>query len=299
MRQNALLLCVIGLVASFIVGCGGAKTSANVEDIYQSSVDAMAKANSYSFQMEVDQTLDIPDEQEMHTVESNLVMNGKMVENPLAMEMVISMNMNDSLMEELDEFENLDLKYFIKDQVVYMQNPMFGDLWVKEAMTELADFGFAFEPSALSTYFGHGLKQAKVTEEDRYYVLSIDGTNEQVKKSMEMLLDAIINNSAVSSLAEEGAVKTEDFLIEKLSFTIWIDKQTRYQEKIEMDLGLSVTAEGQTLKIQQIMNASFHDFAKHKEILIPAEVVEKAIDIETLWDQSMELYDLDGLIQEP
>ena len=103
------------------------------------------------------------------------------------------------------------------------------------------------------------------------YVLKLsasgDKFNELIKKQVTETITAM-------KLDQENMLK--DMNIEKVDYEIFIDKKTFNTKVFNMDLKMSVSVEGEEMKMSQDLKSTFYKFNEIEPITVPQEVLDKA-----------------------
>lgn len=233
----------------------------NIDEILDKSIQSMSELSSYSMDMNLIQDLVIPGE------EAPVKISGT-IKTDITME-PISLYQTMSLSSDMDDL-TYDTENYITDDGFYMSNPEDGS-WMKfpsefaEQMKETQTD--ADEQLQLLKSFS---EEITISEEDNEYVLTIKGSGEKFMDLTRELLQQMGD-----SLAEDAdLLSMMDMKV--LDFVVHIDKETFYQTKIELDLELEMTEEGETMTMKQNINGTMSNFNGIDAIVIPEDVKNNA-----------------------
>jgi len=277
----------------FITAIGCAPKKSEVEQIYEQSLSAMAKANSYDFTMDTKQSISLPVEGGSNEqISMQMVMNGSIMEQPLSMVMDVNVNLEDVMVPELADLQDASMQYFLVNNQLYMKNPLLGDIWLKEPIKNMDDLGAQLDPAYIAQNFNNGLENANVIEHGNTYVLVIEGTNDALKESFNEMISNIITEAGTEFYSEDQAGIMANTQINKLNMKLWIDKETYYQKRIDLELELEIVKDDQSMTIEQIIVGDYSNFGAIDEIVLPSDIQDNAVTIDEYIERSLPIYDL-------
>lgn len=228
--------------------------------------------NSFSTNMDILQTMSMMGEE--ITVDMNLNMD--MVVDPLGMYQYMSMNM-----EELGDEEMTSESYFTKDGF-YSYDSMIAQ-WVKyddEMTLELLDLSnYQMDPIAQFEMMEKYYQNVVIIEHKDTYVLqtSISGDG------FQDLLDEMLNIPGLGLGGDLDSAGFElDMTINQMDMVTVIDKETLYPLSGTMVSDMTMGIEGEEINIAQDVKYTYSNFNEIEEIVIPQEVIDKAVSFEEL-----------------
>ncbi|OEF97326.1 DUF6612 family protein [Desulfuribacillus alkaliarsenatis] len=279
MKRCIIIFFASMLIFSTLAGCSSSQDSKTMA-IYGDSIIAMEQANSYAFTMDIKQKMYLTSDEFSDVIEMQMNMEGRTIENPLSIEMALGMELGDALVPELSDLKNNKLLYYLVDDKLYMKNPLLGEVWLVEPIANLGNLGFELNPSYLVQSFNDGKELATVVEEDRYYVLTIDISEEEQIRSIfsDIIIDMVENIGA--NLADASEDIFQSLNINQLSLKLWVDKETNYQERIELDIKIEIDYDGHIMAVEQNIAAHYSQFGQFAAIEIPENVLSSAVSFD-------------------
>lgn len=228
--------------------------------------------NSFSANMDILQTMSMMGEE--ITVDMTLDMD--MVVDPLGMHQYMNMDM-----EQLGNEKITSESYFTKDGF-YTYDSMMGQ-WVKydDAMTEelLALSNSQMDPIAQFEMMEKYYQNVVIIENKDTYELytSISGDG------FQDLLDEVLNIPGLGLGGDLGSEGFEmDMTINQMDMVTVIDKETLYPLSGTMVSDMTMNIEGEEMNIAQDVKYTYSNFNEIEEIVIPQEVIDKAVPFEEL-----------------
>lgn len=280
MKKIALVILTCILLIGMTVGCN---TVSPAKDIYSKSVNAMKDANSYNFEIALKQEIEFHLQEQLEQMQMNMMVHGRMIENPLTMDISLTINLGEGISPELKEFNQATIQYFLKDQHIYMKNPMLGDLWLKEPLNSVGDLSYELDPKYMIENFSYGVDYAELSEQGQSYVLTIDGKkSERVTAMFSDLLATILENAGVSDGLNGLNASGTRAEFNQIKLELWISKDTNLQEKMLMEVEIAVYEGQEYFVIHQALDISFSLFGQIPSIEIPTEVLEQSMTLQEL-----------------
>lgn len=280
MKKSLLVILSCLLLIGVTSACNSISPSM---DIYNKSVKAMKDANSYNFEIALKQEILFDLQEQQEKMQMNMMVHGSMIEDPLTMGMSISLDLGEGISPELKEFNQATIQYFVKDQHIYMKNPMLGDLWLKEPLDSVGELSFELDPKYMIENFGLGADYAEITEQGQYYILTIDGKkNNRVEAIFSDLLSAILQNAGVSDEINGSNASSTKAEFNHITLELWISKDTNLQEKMLMEVEIKINDGLDSFAITQSLEIKFSEIGRIPSIDIPSDVLAQAITLQEL-----------------
>ena len=200
----------------------------------------------------------------------DMLVNMKMAQNQNGNKSDMEMTMNVSLilepiamkMEMEMPAQNLKMTSFIKDNIMYIQNPV-DNQWVKQTLTDeiASQFkGYMTNSAVIYDAMRNNIDKIDIDEKGGNYIISIS-------KDSEFLKDAMKQQLASTNTA--GAQIGDDVKIENIAVKYIVDKNTY----LESSSTVSFDFEMQGMKMSMEMDAKMSNINNVTDIVIPEEVL--------------------------
>ncbi|MFS1517530.1 DUF6612 family protein [Bacillus sp. SCS-151] len=253
---------------SFILLLAACSSSdADVNDLFNKSMEAAKDLNSFSVDMVMDQTIEVGTE----SMPQNMEIYLDMVQEPLTMYQQMSISMGDMM--------NIDTESYFTDEGFFMYDSM-SNMWQKlpseqfENIMQMADN----QQSPINS-----LKQMEkfvddfeLIEEDSQYIFKLSSTDEKMKDLITSMIPQ--DQLAGAGMADDIDQLMENMTISTLEYEITIDKETYYPKNISMIMDSTMTMEGETVGFYQEMTGEYSNFNEVNEISVPDEVINTATE---------------------
>ena len=181
----------------------------------------------------------------------NMTSNVSLILEPLAMKMEMEM-----------PAQNLKMTSFIKDNTMYIQNPV-DNQWFKQSLTDeiASQFkGYMTNSAVIYDAMRNNIDKIDIDEKGGNYIISIS-------KDSEFLKDAMKQQLASTNTA--GAQIGDDVKIENIAVKYIVDKNTY----LESSSTVSFDFEMQGMKMSMEMDAKMSNINNVTDIVIPEEVL--------------------------
>lgn len=236
--------------------------------VFDKTTEAAKELKSFNVKMDIKQDISSnQDEAANMKIDTTLEMD--VVQNPMAFYQKMSMKMPDT--EEVMEMES----YFSKDGMYYYDPT--SQTWMKfpaEMMDELMKVSNQqTNPAAEIENLKKFVDDFKFKQDDKSYILLLNASGEKFTD----YLKETVQQTLPAGMADSEQV-FENMKINKMDYEIHIDKKTFYPTVLNLNMEMEITAEGQTVKIAQDMNGQYVKHNHLKEIAIPQEVLDGAIE---------------------
>ena len=195
----------------------------------------------------------------------DMIMNLKMTQNKNTMNMTTNVSLILEPLAMKMEMEvpaqNIKMNSFIKDNVMYIQNPA-DNQWYKQALSDEMSSQFKGYMNSDDTYnaMRDNLDKIDIDEKDGNYIISISKNSEFLKEAMKKQLANA--NTAGSQIGND--VKIENIAVEYV-----VDKNTY----LASSSTISFDFEMQGMKISMEMDAKMSNINNVTDIVIPEEVL--------------------------
>lgn len=240
-----------------------------VEDVLAKSIEAMNGVESFSTEMEVDQETTLGEEE---TIATKMTMKMDATQNPFGLYQETSMQVPD-----FDEGDLMAKVYFTEDGA-YMNDGM-EDVWFKypDDFTQdlLALQEMQMQPEEQLEILKSYSENLTMTEDGDHYVITVEGSDQTIDQMADQL-----NMMFGENLGEGFGELTSMMDITQLDYTLHINKETFYQEAIDMMMEFSMEAEGEKISMIQHSTGTFSNFNEIESIEVPQEIIDSAEELD-------------------
>ena len=247
--KNSLkkLLFVVLTVFSviFIGACG--KSKIDKKEVIEKFIAASESMKSGDMLVNMKMTQN----QNGNKSDMEMTMNVSLILEPIAMKMEMEM-----------PAQNLKMTSFIKDNTMYIQNPV-DNQWFKQSLTDeiASQFkGYMTNSAVIYDAMRNNIDKIDIDEKGGNYIISIS-------KDSELLKDAMKQQLASTNTA--GAQIGDDVKIENIAVKYIVDKNTY----LESSSTVSFDFEMQGMKMSMEMDAKMSNINNVTDIVIPEEVL--------------------------
>ncbi|MDE5414064.1 DUF6612 family protein [Alkalihalobacterium chitinilyticum] len=261
----------------------------SVDEIIQKSINAMNKLESYTMETNIEQIFDMPGQDAFQ-------MNMMMVADTTSELVRLYQKRTSTEFEENSEVTQAE-SYFTEDGM-FVKNPI-QDSWVRYPREFSQDILEASQQQMNAEEHLKAFKQftedTKLTEDENHYILTVHGSDESFKA---MVYGAISILEKARSTVDEllGMMEVQTF-----NYVIYIDKDTFYQTKMDMEMHMSLTIEDETMVTIHRMTGVITNFNSSGEITVPQDVLDSAEEfnfeflegLEDMEDFDLEDFDFD------
>lgn len=237
----------------------------DASEILQKSNEAMNELESYSIEMEIEQTMRMGEESITMATHSRQ----DVTLDPFAIYQVTTTS--------TPQAGEVPLASYWTEDGFYQQNP--DQSWTKlengrmGGMNSLLDMSIAEAQVAQAQALGENMR---VEEKENVYRLIFEGDGEELLAAGLSMME--------SELGENENVLVESILegmtITDFNYHAEIDKETYYMTGLEMDLNMEMNMEGIQSEVSQHIQMTINNFNGVEVITVPAEVTETAAPVD-------------------
>ncbi|MDQ0177116.1 copper amine oxidase N-terminal domain-containing protein [Bacillus chungangensis] len=229
---------------------------------------------SFSSNMKIDQTMTASSEPGALKMGMDFKMD--VTQEPMSMYMKTKMTMN----ADGETITVPDSETYFTKQGFFQYEPM-SKTWIKfddSFAKELVDASMnQADPVSQLKMMEKYITDLNITEQDNHYLMTYSMTNEQMHEMMDEMF-GILGDDFTEEL--DGAAL--NMKIDQSSISIKFDKKTYYPISVSGKTVMSMTIEGETIKINQNITGTYSNHNQVKEIKVPADVVKGAKSIDSL-----------------
>ncbi|WP_100374029.1 DUF6612 family protein [Bacillus sp. FJAT-45037] len=242
-----------------------AEDTLTVEDVLAKSIEAMNNVKSYRTDMNISQETSLGQDE---TIATDISMRMDMIEEPLAFHQQTTMTMPD-----FGEDAYVTEMYFTEEGV-FMYDGM-EDFWFsypEEFQEEfIAIQDMQMNPEEQLELLQSYADNLTLTEEGNHYIITIEGSGQ----SFDQMADQL--HMMFGDAFAEGFSELTAFMdISRMDYAIHINKETFFQEEIDMFMEFSMETEGESISMVQNTTGTFSHFNDIDSITVPTEAIETA-----------------------
>ena len=241
-----LLFVVLTIFSVIFIGACG-KSNIDKKEVIEKFIAASESTKSGDMLVNMKMTQN----QNGNKSDMEMTMNVSLILEPIAMKMEMEM-----------PAQNLKMTSFIKDNTMYIQNPV-DNQWFKQSLTDeiASQFkGYMTNSAVIYDAMRNNIDKIDIDEKGGNYIISIS-------KDSEFLKDAMKQQLANSNAA--GGQIGNDVKIENIAVKYIVDKNTY----LESSSTVSFDFEMQGMKMSMEMDAKMSNINNVTDIVIPEEVL--------------------------
>ena len=241
-----LLFVVLTIFSVIFIGACG-KSNIDKKEVIEKFIAASESTKSGDMLVNMKMTQN----QNGNKSDMEMTMNVSLILEPIAMKMEMEM-----------PAQNLKMTSFIKDNIMYIQNPV-DNQWFKQSLTDeiASQFkGYMTNSAVIYDAMRNNIDKIDIDEKGGNYIISIS-------KDSEFLKDAMKQQLASTNTA--GAQIGDDVKIENIAVKYIVDKNTY----LESSSTVSFDFEMQGMKMSMEMDAKMSNINNVTDIVIPEEVL--------------------------
>lgn len=259
---------------------GSKSDSLSLLDVYKKTLDRQSEIKSMTsnVKMNMKMVFNLNGESKEVTSISDLKMD--MILDPVAVYMEGKATTSGET--ELENLE-MDIKSYIVEDVLYLYNSETNS-WMKLPVTDAEmqnligqntnQINSLEQLKALEPF----INDFKVKEENNEYILTLETASEKLK---EYLLENMDIAGALGLTEEEKEI-LEKIKYDKINYVIKINKDTFDVTAMDIVLGMTIEENGDPLTAELDSKMEFSNFNGIDEIKVPQEVVDNALDLDSL-----------------
>ncbi len=271
-----------GAIALTLAGCGESaepseETDPNetsdltLEELFAKTTAASEEAKSFHMDMVTNQTMAMGPEMDM---DMKMDVSMDMTVEPLAF---YQKAQSTFVSEGMDDMPAMETEMYYTADGLFSYDPMM-DMWVKLPADEMEDLEALMMMEQQSGDLAGQLEQLEAFQDDftfeqtgDEFVLTLDAAGEEYEKLISEEMGQMLGELDV-----EAQEIMDGMNINKIYYEIFIDKETYQPNTINMTMDFDMEMEGESVNIQSDMQAEYSNFNGIDEIIVPAEVIENA-----------------------
>jgi hypothetical protein len=246
------------------------KSKMSAQEVYEKAMAVSEEQKSMHAKMDIDQLIKVPSQE--FEMDSKIKMDMDMVMEPLSMYQKMNIDMG--------EQGKTDMEMYMTDAGFFMSNSESGD-WIKfpgEMYEEMVgQIAGGADPSLDMTMFKEFANDFKFEQTEDEYILTLSASGDKFSKLFKEV--ATENMPAGLEMDEQQAEVLENLEVKSLEYEIFIDKKSFYTNAFNMKMDMTMKVEGEEIHIDQKVNAEISKINEIKNIKVPQEVIDNAVDI--------------------
>ncbi|WP_144510662.1 DUF6612 family protein [Bacillus sp. FJAT-22090] len=247
------------------------KSDLTLQQVYEKSIAVSEELKSVQAVVDMKQKMHMPDQGMDLDVSSSMDM--EYVIEPLQIHQKGTTSMN-GIAEDLPA-EAMNMESYITKDAFYMYEESTGQ-WMKfpqEMMGQLMDSMGQTDPSEQLKQIEDYLDDFTFKQDNENYILTLSASGEKFTDLVKAQVDEVLQTIG------EGEEIQMDFVINSVNYLIHIDKETFQTNKVDVLMDMDMEVNGEKMSIKQDIKSDFSKFNEVKEIVIPQEVIDNAIEI--------------------
>lgn len=277
--KKAFFLLTVFMLSITLVACNQTATPVNnngkskgessltLEEVFNQSLKAAEEITSFSMAMNLDQEISFQDNTE--TLQSIIDMD--MTTEPLAFYQKMTMEIEGLS----DKFETES--YFSKDGMYFFDPEQ--NTWMKFP-TEMSEqilqiSGKQSNPLDEMKKLEKFIDDFTFEQDDNNYILKLNASGDKFEQLIKETIQDTLPNEFKDTLEAFDEMKIENVYYEYV-----IDKKTFLPIETKVKMDMEITVEGENYTLKQNVHGKYKDYNKVKEIVIPKEIIDQAVEIQ-------------------
>ena len=276
-------LMVVSVLTLGLAGCNSTATptSETAEDkkseltlkqVFDKSLAQSESIKSLNADIEMSQVIEVPSQNVEMDTETKMTMD--MFVDPLSIYQKGTTSTTVPGQDASEQPQEVEIESYMTEEGFFMNHSM-SQQWVKlpadmyEQMMSMSQK--QADPSQQLKDLEMFRDDFSFEQTDDMYVLKLSASGD---KFNELIQKQLTETMPAMEMEQENMLKNMD--IEKVDYEIFIDKKTFNTSAFNMNLEMTVTVEGEEMKMSQNMKSTFNKFNEIEPIKVPQEVLDNA-----------------------
>ena len=249
-----------------------------LEEVFDKSMEVSNATESLSAKIDMTQNMKQPSQD--LAMETSSVMDMDITMDPLAIYQKGTTTMK---MDGSEEEQTMDMEMYMTEQGFFMNDSTTGQ-WMKlpsEMYDQIAQMTEQqSDPSQQLKQLETFKDDFTFEQTDSEYVLKLsaagDEFNALIEEQMSQFMPELEGEENQAAMDE----MMEAMNIEKVDYTINIDKESFETTAVDMIMDMTMEMEGETMEMNQVMNADYSNYNGVETITVPEDVVNGAQEMQ-------------------
>lgn len=248
------------------------KSELTLKQVFDKSLAQSESIKSLNADIEMSQVIEVPSQNVEMDTETKMTMD--MFVDPLSIYQKGTTSTTVPGQDTSEQPQEVEIESYMTEEGFFMNHSM-SQQWVKlpadmyEQMMSMSQK--QADPSQQLKDLEMFRDDFSFEQSDDMYVLKLSASGD---KFNELIQKQLTETMPAMELEQENMLK--DMNIEKVDYEIFIDKKTFNTSAFNMNLEMTVTVEGEEMKMSQNMKSTFDKFNEIEPIKVPQEVLDNA-----------------------
>lgn len=248
------------------------KSELTLKQVFDKSLAQSESIKSLNADIEMSQVIEVPSQNVEMDTETKMTMD--MFVDPLSIYQKGTTSTTVPGQDTSEQPQEVEIESYMTEEGFFMNHSM-SQQWVKlpadmyEQMMSMSQK--QADPSQQLKDLEMFRDDFSFEQSDDMYVLKLSASGD---KFNELIQKQLTETMPAMELEQENMLK--DMNIEKVDYEIFINKKTFNTSAFNMNLEMTVTVEGEEMKMSQNMKSTFDKFNEIEPIKVPQEVLDNA-----------------------
>lgn len=262
-----------------------AEEELTAEDVLEQSVEAAQNLESAEVSMDITQEMEAPEQEVSFLMQTQT--DAQIITDPLTMYQTGAVTL-----EAEGETDEQELELYLVDDVIYMNDAVSGE-WLKMDTSAFpVDQLEPQSPVEQLEIMQRFTNNMEMEETEDQYVLKITGDGDELMDFTREIMEEYMDEELMNQLEQEEIDIFENMSIQNVYYELFIDKESFETTALNLDMEMSIEAEGESLDIVQSVTSEYTGINSVDSIEVPQEVKDEAIDIMNELENMEEIEDL-------
>lgn len=248
------------------------KSNLTLQEVYEKSIAVSEELKSVKAVIDMNQKMHLPDQEVDLDISSLLEM--EYVIEPMQIHQKGTSTVN-GMMEEVSG-QTMNMESYITKDAFYMYEESVAQ-WMKfpqEMMGDLMNATEQSDPSAQLKQIQGYLEDFTFEQDNKNYILTLEASGEKFTELVQAQVD-----EALQTMFDTGEEIQMDMVINSVNYLIHIDKESFQTNKVDLVIDMDMEVDGEKMHMLQDVKTDFSGFNEVKEIVIPQDVIDNAVQI--------------------
>ncbi|MBP1971443.1 hypothetical protein J2Z83_003582 [Virgibacillus natechei] len=245
-------------------------------DVYSKALESSEEMESAEVTMNMKQQIESEADSTALDMESNFDM--QMTMDPLAVYQKGSTKM---MIDGEAGMPEMEIEMYMIDDGIYLYSDQLGN-WVKmdnasmDAVNAMA--GEQPDPSEQLKMLEEYMDDLSFEQSDNEFILKLNADGEKFNDLVQDMMEDSLPPEMMDAMGEEDQEIMENLTMNSVSYEIFIDKESFDMNAFNMDMDMTMEAEGEALHIVQNMESDYSNINNVDLIEVPEDVKDSAVE---------------------